>query len=272
MTNRLELNWKLDGFVDEQRYYCSETPIDPMNPPAPKLILTGDVRTHVDTDIEVGNTYHVCIGSVKGNIEKFSEVEVVIAQGKIYRVQLSVDNSNNLLSYGTLPLTWGESAVNLLHDNNEIQHTSAASYIKTSENFNWSGAWDIEFDVYIDSSVSNSYKTIVSNSYNQWNFGGLFIYYGDTGAGSYELNRFGIGNYAANGIMSNVMAKDTWHHVRCQKTTDHKYTMLVNDVTQFSNTSPNIANRIPIDGIINLGYIAGGISGAGVKIRNFIIH
>lgn len=27
MTNRLEINWKLDGDIDEQRYYCSETPI-----------------------------------------------------------------------------------------------------------------------------------------------------------------------------------------------------------------------------------------------------
>ena len=36
MTNRLELNWELDGVVDEQRYYCSETPIDPLNLPVPK--------------------------------------------------------------------------------------------------------------------------------------------------------------------------------------------------------------------------------------------
>ncbi|RLL31774.1 hypothetical protein D9K80_14640, partial [Acinetobacter cumulans] len=37
-TNRLELNWKLDGFVDEQRYYCSETAIDPLNLPPHKAI------------------------------------------------------------------------------------------------------------------------------------------------------------------------------------------------------------------------------------------
>ncbi|MBI1453695.1 hypothetical protein IL972_17540, partial [Acinetobacter sp. FL51] len=49
LTNRLELNWKLDGFVDEQRYYCSETPIDPENLPVPKAVLAGDVRTYVDT-------------------------------------------------------------------------------------------------------------------------------------------------------------------------------------------------------------------------------
>lgn len=77
MTNRLELNWKLDGFVDEQRYYCSETPIDPENPPAPKVILAGDIRTYTDTDIVSGKTYYVRVGSVKGSIEKVSqEVEI----------------------------------------------------------------------------------------------------------------------------------------------------------------------------------------------------
>lgn len=80
MTNRLELNWKLDGFVDEQRYYCSETPIDPENPPAPKVILAGDIRTYTDTDIESGKTYYVRVGSVKGSIEKVSQ-EVEISAG-----------------------------------------------------------------------------------------------------------------------------------------------------------------------------------------------
>ncbi len=52
MTNRLELNWKLDGFADEQRYYCSESPIDINNLPLPKAVIAGNVRTYVDTDIE----------------------------------------------------------------------------------------------------------------------------------------------------------------------------------------------------------------------------
>ena len=72
MTNRLELNWKLDGFVDEQRYYCSEAPIDPNNLLVAKAILAGDVRTYVDTDIDVGKTYYARIGSVKNGVEKVS--------------------------------------------------------------------------------------------------------------------------------------------------------------------------------------------------------
>ncbi len=75
MTNRLELNWKLDGFIDEQRYYCSETPIDPENLPLPKAVLAGDVRTYTDIDVEVGKTYYVAVSSVKNAIEKFSEIK-----------------------------------------------------------------------------------------------------------------------------------------------------------------------------------------------------
>ncbi len=77
MTNRLELNWKLDGFVDEQRYYRSDTPIDVNALPVPTEVLTGDSRSHSDTDIVYGKTYRVRIGSVKNNTEKISN-EVVV--------------------------------------------------------------------------------------------------------------------------------------------------------------------------------------------------
>lgn len=79
MTNRLELNWKVDGFVDEQRYYCSETPIDPENLPVPKAVLAGDVRAYVDTDIEVGKIYYVRVGSVKNGVEKLSDEQSKLA-------------------------------------------------------------------------------------------------------------------------------------------------------------------------------------------------
>lgn len=80
MTNRLELNWKLDGFIDEQRYYCSETLIDPLNLPQPKEILVGDVRTYIDTAIEIGKVYHIRIGAIKNGIEKLSD-EVLCSAG-----------------------------------------------------------------------------------------------------------------------------------------------------------------------------------------------
>ena len=79
MTNRLELNWKLDGFVDEQRYYCSETQIDPANLPVPKAVLANDVRSYVDAAVDVGKTYYVAVGSVKNGVEKLSDVVSVVA-------------------------------------------------------------------------------------------------------------------------------------------------------------------------------------------------
>lgn len=72
MTNRIELNWKLDGAVDEQRYYCSETPINVNSLPAPKVVLAGDIRSYVDAAVEFGKTYYVAVGSVKNSIEKLS--------------------------------------------------------------------------------------------------------------------------------------------------------------------------------------------------------
>ena len=83
MTNRLELNWSLDGFVDEQRYYCSETPIELNALPVPKAVLAGDVRTYVDTDIEMSKTYYICLSSVRNGIEKISQ-QVSITTGDAY--------------------------------------------------------------------------------------------------------------------------------------------------------------------------------------------
>ena len=80
MTNRIELNWDVPYAVDEQRYYCSETPIDPLNLPASKAVLAGDVRTYIDTDIEVDKTYYIRISSVRNSIEKFSEEYMVKSQ------------------------------------------------------------------------------------------------------------------------------------------------------------------------------------------------
>ena len=98
MTNRLELNWKLDGFVDEQRYYCSETPIDPENSPEPKAILDGSHRSYVDSDgISAGRKRFIAISSIKNIEEKFSGV-------------------NTTYCLPVLPSVWSEFKENLLDD------------------------------------------------------------------------------------------------------------------------------------------------------------
>ena len=113
MTNRLELNWKLDGLVDEQRYYCSETPIDTANLPVPKAVLASHVRSYVDTDIELGNTYYVVVSSIKGNIEKVSQVIEVVAGGDPHwdKVVALLHFDGNLTDEAAPNRTWSGSYV-----------------------------------------------------------------------------------------------------------------------------------------------------------------
>ena len=94
MTNRLELNWKLYGFVDEQRYYLSETQIDPANLPAPKAVLANDVRSYVDADVELGKTYCVAVGSVKSSIEKLSKVVAIDTISSLNELLIFADAIN----------------------------------------------------------------------------------------------------------------------------------------------------------------------------------
>ena len=105
-ANRLELNWKLDGFVDEQRYYCSETQIDPENLPAPKAVLVNDVRSYVDAAIEIDKTYYVCVGSVKNGVEKLSEIAVKSTNlGFLqYRIYITANNGSFYLAINEIEM------------------------------------------------------------------------------------------------------------------------------------------------------------------------
>lgn len=98
MTNRIELNWDVPYAVDEYRYYCSETPIDPANLPVPKAILAGDVRSYVDAAVEVEKAYYVCISSVKNGIEKISQQKLVSTKQYYVRVFMSTDS---VLGFGS---------------------------------------------------------------------------------------------------------------------------------------------------------------------------
>ena len=89
MTNRLELNWNLDGFVDEQRYYCSETPFTDATKPVAKAVLLNTDRTYIDTDIDIDKTYYVAVSSVKNVVEKISsEVSVIADAYSAYVISL----------------------------------------------------------------------------------------------------------------------------------------------------------------------------------------
>lgn len=57
----------------------SETPIDVNNLPTPKTVLSAEARSHTDTNIEIGKTYHVRVGSIKNEVEKLSDEHIVKA-------------------------------------------------------------------------------------------------------------------------------------------------------------------------------------------------
>ena len=100
MTNRLELNWKVDGLIDSQHYYCSELPIDPENPTAPKAVLNGGQRSYVDTSVIVGSKNYIRLSAIKNLTEKFSLEKVVYTINKSeYRLIHYLDNVLELHGY-----------------------------------------------------------------------------------------------------------------------------------------------------------------------------
>lgn len=78
MTDRFEYYWKLDGFVEEQRCYLSENPIDTNAPPAPVAILTNSDRTHIEDGLILGKYYYTRISAYKNGVEKFSDEQKVL--------------------------------------------------------------------------------------------------------------------------------------------------------------------------------------------------
>lgn len=162
MTNRLELNWKLDGFVDEQRYYCSETTIDVNSLPTPKAVLSGDVRTYVDTDIEVGKTYYTAIGSVKNAVEKLSaEIKVYAFNSSLFAINSDFE-SNLIDKTGKIWTAHGDAKVStgaLMLDGSGDYLTTPAS---NDYHFNNSEDVTIRFKVKINSFKSSNIATVFS--------------------------------------------------------------------------------------------------------------
>lgn len=173
MTNRLELNWKLDGFVDEQRYYCSETPIDVNDLPIPKAILAGEARTYTDTAIEAGKTYHVRIGSVKGGVEKISNEIVIVA--------LNLVNVASLLLFqdylkDETGKTWTSQGSVVVSDGAATFSTNGAIESQNSSDFAY-GTGDFEWNIELElNSISGNQYIIDHDAGNK----GTLIYFNDS--------------------------------------------------------------------------------------------
>lgn len=169
MTNRIELNWKLDGFIDEQRYYCSETPIDLENLSLPKAVLAGDVRTYVDTEIEIGKTYHVCVGSVKNGVEKISDVSVVFAGGDIYWTSVAslMHFNNNFIDQKAKiwTIVGSPSFISNSAFKTAVHFNNTSKYINTdaADFFDFSGSFTCEFFAEIFAKPSKSGISAIVN-------------------------------------------------------------------------------------------------------------
>ncbi len=160
-TNRLELNWNLDGFIDEQRYYCSESPIDINNLPLPKAVIAGNVRTYVDTDIEIGKTYYVRVGSVKNGIEKISSQIICHAEKLLVFLPLVVDATD----LGSLGLNW-TSVGGVTFNADGANFTTHAQYIyQNSYALNFNNDFKISLEVKRTNST-NTYPAILDNDIN----------------------------------------------------------------------------------------------------------
>lgn len=166
MTNRIELNWKLDYLVDEQRYYCSETPIDPINLPTAKAVLAGDVRSYIDTAIEVGKTYFVRVGSVKNGVEKISD-EMLVAAEKLLVYMPLVSDFNN---YGSMSISTSGS-VATFDVTKGVRFQNSGDYLDiVGSIINFNSDYQISFDMTLSSLANDisSYGLILCNSNQNW--------------------------------------------------------------------------------------------------------
>lgn len=176
MTNRLELSWDLDGFVDEQRYYCSETMIDVNNLPVPKVVLSSSDRAYADTAIELGKTYYVCIGSVKNNIEKVSQV-VSVEAVSIATVSLlhfengfADESGNTWQAFGTNPPRISNVQSRFGSQSLEVNvpqtDTHKAGFETQFADFPLGGDFTIEFWAYVRNTATPLYQAVLDNGYN----------------------------------------------------------------------------------------------------------
>ncbi|NWK74116.1 hypothetical protein HYG93_07410 [Acinetobacter sp. SwsAc6] len=173
-NNALEIEWDFES-VTELHYYCSESPIDPLNLPVPKAVLAGDVRTYVDTDIEVGKTYFVRVGSVKNGVEKISDEITVVAGGDPYfdNVVALLRFDGSIVNLKGTPWTSPESAYETgkfgqgFRTNANHWRTARATVSDTSQDF---GAEDFTIDLWFaHKGVNGLWGGIFCKRYNSNN-------------------------------------------------------------------------------------------------------
>lgn len=184
MTDRLELAWDADGLIDEQRYYCSETPIDVNNLPVPKAVLASNVRTYVDTAVEANKTYYVAVGSMKNGTEKLSDVISVFTNADQYSanvVSLLRFNNNILDETGKI---WTANGTPIF-DYEQAKYNAWNITSAHDSNLVFDGDFTIEALVTYED-FTRLYNTLIASGNVTWGSPVSFVMtYGDTAGSPY---------------------------------------------------------------------------------------
>jgi hypothetical protein len=265
MTNRLEMNWSLDGIVDEQRYYCSETPIDSENLPVPKAVLNGDVRTYVDTAIEVGKTYYVRVGSVKNGVEKISsEISVVAIKSLVY-----MPLTGGLQDFGSLGNTWSNTG-GVTFDENGALFSNYAQHLSSSYQMNFNQDFKITFEVKRLYNT-NTYPYLFTNDSGSWSAGNFAMAFAGENANSSFKNRIMIGVSSKYDLQSSAtFSNNVFYSVEISRV-GNVIKVKVDGIEVISRTETNTIN---VTNLFRLGCAINNGANGQFKgyIRNFIVH
>lgn len=267
MTDRLILNWKLDGFVDEQRYYCSETPIDTNNLPTPKAILAGDLSTYTDIDVSHGTTYHILLSAKKGSTEKFGE-QIIIEAGDqyaanvIYHLKLNgnaIDEKGHIFTHDQTPnyaihadfgeaLTFSGEARQGIFNRNITEFDNLSGIDHT-----------IEFFAKIRAGSSGTRVAVGFGSHGRYSpSSNLGFWIGlNSGEMSYSLSTNGTGQATQGVSAPHNLPSEEWFHFAVTRNANGETSLFANGVLLQRST------------ISNLFHFAATGSGLSVGVLNF---
>lgn len=193
MTNRLELIWKLDGFIDEQRYYCSEATIDPISLPPAKAILSGDLRVYTDYDVEVGKTYYIRVGSVKNGVEKISDEVLVRLATFTNKINLPL----RLNAIDTVNASWMATLTNITFSDGAIFNGTGSAIVMSGPETYSSLPISSDFDLSLNFNITSFKNVVMPLLYKMYD--GLGVEYQIW----IEANKVGFIWYSESGVKVN---------------------------------------------------------------------
>ncbi len=217
----LLLNWKLDGFVDEQRYYCSEAPIDINNLPTPKAVLANDIRAYTDTTILANKIYYVHLSSVKNSVEKLSAEKRVSTSE--FQIDLKVE-SGALINNGRTDLSSTWVGIPSFEADAMVLNGTQWLDIANNEVFNFgTGNFEITFELMQTNQAL--WRILMSaiyysgTQYSQFGFNAGKIYVGESWGGSGSVL-----------TSARTMTANSWHTVKLRRQSPTLYELVVDGV------------------------------------------